>query len=494
MTAPSPPRVQLPTAPRVQLPVAAPQSEPAPASPSPQVSAVDLLNAAPAQPVTQVAPQVQAPVAAAPVVAHEAIQQPQQVMVESTAPTAESDADYAFAQAPLDEDDPFVVPREVAMERAALREERPSWYERIEGHFLVWAQKNVSDVQIVSDAETWVVDKDRHVATNVIIPEKYVLQLAEYWQAANEPLGLRSGSDILVNSPEGTFETMQQIGDYRARIIFRRQDTGYGMTMRFIPPNPPSLDNNPLPNQVTDLLKANNGLFIVSGPTGSGKTTLLATLINEYNRDQHRHIYTLEDPIEFVHRPINSLVTQRQKGRDFDSWAEGIMAAVRSKAQVILVGELRELDAIEAAIEAANKGHLVFATQHASSVASCVSTLVTRFPGDKQNAIRADLAEVMRIIMVQRLVPTIQGGLTPVHEIMLEDTTTTPRIKEGLFSELQGALKPERNMISFEQSLWNLFEAGRITEQTAFEFANNKEDLVWRFDRWNQAQAQNQTR
>lgn len=365
----------------------------------------------------------------------------------------------------------------------------PAWYESIESQLLIWAVKGVSDVQIVSDQHTWIVERDEHIQVNVTFSKQHVLALANYWHPENLIFGLDSGSKILTTSQKGSLEVMQQIGEFRARIIFRRQENGFGITMRFIPPDPPSLESNPQPQQVLDLLNVNNGLFIVSGPTGSGKTTLLATLISEFNKKNHKHIYTIEDPIEFIHKPINSLITQRELGRDVDSFQSGIESAVRSKAQVILVGELRELGAIEAALDAANKGHLVFATAHASSAAQCVQSLVSVFPGDKQNMVRNRLAEVMKIVMVQRLVPGIDGKLIPVREIMLDHTTTTPRIKDGLFDELTGALKEENNMVSFETSLYQLFEQGKITEDVAMSFANIKADINYKITRLKERRA-----
>lgn len=369
----------------------------------------------------------------------------------------------------------------------------PEWYQSIESMLLIWAAKGVSDVQMVSDQNVWLVERDEHIQTNVILQRDHILALANYWQPEDRTYNQDSGSHILVNGKSGILELMKQIGEWRARIIFRRQESGFGVTMRFIPPNPPSLESNPQPQQVLDLLTINNGLFIVSGPTGSGKTTLLATLINEYNRLQHKHILTIEDPIEFVHRPINSLITQMEVGRDVDSFAGGIKAAVRSKAQVILVGELRELDAIEAALDAANKGHLVFATAHASSASQCIESMVSNFPGDKQNLIKNRIAEVMKIVMVQRLVPNINGKLIPVREIMLDHTTTSPRIREGKFNELTGALKKENNMISFETSLYELYEQNQITEETAMKFANVKDDLIYKIQRLNERRQNDNT-
>jgi len=386
------------------------------------------------------------------------------------------------AHAPVQSAAPAQAPAPIA--RPQVNE--PDWYKSIKSHLLFWAESGVSDVQMVSDANTWVVEKDKHVQTNLFLGRDHILALANYWQPANVGLMTKAGADVLQNEANGSLEVMASIDEWRARVIFRRQENGIGVTMRFIPPNAPELSSNPQPPQVLSLMNENNGLFIVSGPTGSGKTTLLATLLREYNTNHHKHLYTIEDPIEFLHRPINSLVSQREVGRDVDSFESGIKAAVRSKAQVILVGELRELEAIEAALDAANKGHLVFATTHASSAAQAVQSMVSSFPGDKQNLIRSRIAEVMKIIMVQRLVPRVDGRLMPVREIMLDHTTTTPRIQDGNFNELTSALKLENGMVSFEQSLFEAYSSGLITRKTAMDFANVKADLTFKIDRLHQ--------
>jgi twitching motility protein PilT len=373
--------------------------------------------------------------------------------------------------------------------------EKPAWYKKIEAQIMLWAETGVSDIQMISDNYVWIVDDDNHQPTSLWLTTDDILLLADYWVPGNKAMDIINGAKQLAEGKEGTLETVQTLGrsfasdslqSWRSRIIFRRQENGYGVTMRLIPPTVPTLAKYPQPQQIMDLLKENNGLFIVSGPTGSGKTTLLAALLNEYNETNHRHIYTIEDPIEFVHLPKKSLVTQREVGRDVDDWEGGIMAAVRSKAQVIMIGELRELPAIIAALDAANKGHLVFATSHASSAAQCIEGIVSQFPPGQQNLVQNRIAEVIKCVMVQRLVPAVDGKLIAVREIMLDHTTTTPNIRNGDFTKLTNALKEEDGMISFEQSLFYLFEANKITEETALKFANIKNDLVFKIDRLKQ--------
>lgn len=491
--APVPPGAPMP-------PAAPPQQAPAPTQ-APQAQAPVQAPQAPAQPVQPAAPAQQPhpvsvvppglPGQAAPQAPH-----PQQAQQQAgTVPAGYPGADLAGNGAQI-------ISTEQMRQRQPEKE-KPEWYKRIESQIMLWAELNVSDIQMVSDSYVWIVDEDNHQPTSMYLTRDDILLLADYWVPGNPDLGIKNGAQILVDGEEGMLETVQNLGmsfssdvpqPWRARIIFRRQENGLGVTMRLIPPKVPTLDKYPQPPQIMNLLKENNGLFIVSGPTGSGKTTLLAALINEYNENNHRHIYTIEDPIEFVHLPKKCLITQREVGRDSDSWAGGIMAAVRSKAQVILIGELRELDAIVAALDAANKGHLVFATSHASSAAQCVEGIVSQFPGDQQNLVQNRLAEVLKCVMVQRLVPTVDGKLTAVREIMLDHTTTTPRIRSGHFTELTGALKEEDGMISFEMSLFKLYEAGVITEETALKYANIKDDLLFRIERLKTRRAESDRR
>jgi len=484
-SAPIPPQQVRPPQPQSQ-PAMPPQYQEPPSAPRPQ-------QAPPAQGAPQRPVQTPAPQQAQ----QQMPQPPQSAAPSAPAPVAAPQSGNAVNAAPQ-------LPAESISGAVVVspdKVEKPDWYQKIESQIMLWADLNVSDIQMVSDNYVWIVDDDNHQPTSLWLTREDILLLADYWVPGNKEMGILNGAKILVEGESGILETVQNLGrsfsmdntnnlPWRARIIFRRQENGLGVTMRLIPPKVPTLAKYPQPPQILKLLSENNGLFIVSGPTGSGKTTLLAALLNEYNETNHRHIYTIEDPIEFVHQPKKCLITQREVGRDVDDWAGGIMAAVRSKAQVIMIGELRELDAIIAALDAANKGHLVFATSHASSAAQCIEGIVSQFPPGQQNLVQNRIAEVFKCVMVQRLVPSTDGKLIPVREIMVDHTTTTPNIRSGEFTKLTGALKEEDDMISFEQSLFYLYEQGKITEETALKYANIKNDLVFKIDRLKKRRAE----
>lgn len=341
------------------------------------------------------------------------------------------------------------------------------------------AGMGVSDVHIVGDSPLRVQKSGAVVAVPEIhTSNQEILQFVELYGKA------RGGSHELQHGRKGTVECMTQVGEIRLRMTFVREVHGFGCTARIVPGDPPRLTDavfadNPIPEKLVELTlnTRGGGLIIAEGPTGSGKTTLIAALLNEVNETLDRHVYTIEDPIEFLHRSKRSLVTQREVGEHAESIPGALRTSLRYKPHIILVGELLDLETVKGAIEAANKGHLIFATSHASSAEEGVSALVNQFPGSEQKQIQVALSQALKAVVVQRLIPRIGGGLVPAREMMLNNIPVALKIREGHFNQISQAMKPLDGMFKFENDLAKLIRKELVKEEDARQFCNDITEL-----------------
>ena len=266
---------------------------------------------------------------------------------------------------------------------------------------------------------------------------------------------------------------------FRANAFF--QIDGPSLVMRVIPNKIPTIDEMGYPPVIRKFTQLERGLVLVTGVTGSGKSTTLAALINEINETQAKHIITIEDPVEFVHKDKKSLINQRSLGEDTLSFSRALRAALREDPDIILVGEMRDKETIEIALHAAETGHLVFSTLHTLDAKETLNRIIGIFPPEEQYRIRLVLASTLQGIISQRLVPTIDGKRTAAMEIMLK----TPRIKElimqGRDNEIKDALEEGKKVYgtqSFDQHLVDLVLANRVNEKVAMEYASSKDDFV----------------
>ena len=348
----------------------------------------------------------------------------------------------------------------------------------------VAAGMGVSDIHIVGDSPLRVQKSGAILTIDAIyVANEELLMFVEMYGKA------RGGAHELEHGRKGTVECMTQVGDVRLRMTFVREVHGYGCTSRIVPGDPPSIhgtvfEDNPIPERLVDITlnTRGGGLIIAEGPTGSGKTTLIAALLREVNDNLARHIYTIEDPIEFLHRSNKSLVTQREVGEHADSIPGALRTSLRYKPHIILVGELLDLETVKGAIEAANKGHLIFATSHASSAEEGVSALVNQFPGSEQKQIQVALSQALKAVVVQRLIPRIGGGLVPARELLLNTIPVALKIREGSFQQLSQAMKPTDNMYRFEMDLARLIYEGLVDVEDAKQFANDRKELFSNVD------------
>ena len=266
----------------------------------------------------------------------------------------------------------------------------------------------------------------------------------------------------------------------RFRLNFFYQMDGLSAVLRIIPVKILTLKELNLPSIITDLSNLHRGLVLVTGVTGSGKSTTLAAMLDHINRTRKKHIITVEDPVEFVHPDKESLVSQRGVGQDTLSFANALKGALREDPDIILIGEMRDLETIEIALHAANTGHLVFSTLHTLDAKETINRVIGMFPKEEQNRIRITLASVLGGVVSQRLVKTVDGKRAAAIEVMKQ----TPRISELIAQnrdyEILDTIEDGREIYgsqSFDQALLSLYNEKRINEETVLEHATNPSDM-----------------
>jgi twitching motility protein PilT len=266
--------------------------------------------------------------------------------------------------------------------------------------------------------------------------------------------------------------TMPGYARFRVNVLRTRDSTG--MAIRRIPEEVPTIHSLHLSPSCRILSERRRGLVLVTGPTGSGKSTTLAAMVDHVNRSRRCHILTMEDPIEFVHREISAHVTQREVGRDTEEFSKALKRALRQDPDVIMVGEMRDLDTIALAVTAAETGHLVFATLHTPSAPLTIDRIVDVFPSVQQRQIRMQLADSLQGVISQVLVPRVGGGVTVAQEILVATDAVRALIREGKTPQLGNVLQTgaKYGMQTLEDSLNNLIAINSITVQTALDFAN----------------------
>lgn len=267
-------------------------------------------------------------------------------------------------------------------------------------------------------------------------------------------------------------------GVARFRVNVMRHLGGIGGVFRAIPQVAKSLDELKMPAALKSLCKNTQGLVLVTGKTGSGKSTTLAAMINEINNNLKGHILTIEDPIEFVHQRKNCLISQREIGEHCPNFAEALHSSLREDPDVILVGEMRDLETISIAVTAAEMGILVMGTLHTNGAAQTVDRIINVFPTEKQPHVRTMLSTSLKGVISQQLLPNKEGGgLTAALEVLINTPATANIIRQGKLDQLETAMQAGRKtgMCTMDKALSDMFDRGQITGRTAYDFANEKE-------------------
>lgn len=258
----------------------------------------------------------------------------------------------------------------------------------------------------------------------------------------------------------------------RFRVSAYKQRGTLSAVIRVIPFGLPDHTVLGIPDNIMALDRIKKGLVLVTGPAGSGKSTTLACMIDDINRNEEKHIITLEDPLEFLHRHNKSIVSQREINVDTDSYATALRAALRQSPDVILLGEMRDYETIQIAMTAAETGHLVFSTLHTLGSANAIDRIIDVFPPAQQGQIRMQLSMVLQAVVSQQLVPTVDGKLTPAFELMTVTPDISTMIRDNKIHLVNG-----KEAISMDNDLLKLYQEGKITKEVALRHAVNEGEL-----------------
>lgn len=273
---------------------------------------------------------------------------------------------------------------------------------------------------------------------------------------------------------------MPGIGRFRVNIL--RQRSSFMIVMRVIPFDVPTFESLKLPSALAQVATAERGMVLVTGVTGSGKTSTMAAIVHHINQTQHKHVLTLESPIEFLHRDLNCSITQREIGTDTDDFRMGLRAALRQDPDVVLIGEMRDAETIDTAMKAAETGHLLISTLHTPDAVSTVNRIIAMFPSEEQGIARLRLAEALQAVVSQRLLPRADGkGRAAALEILLCTATARDMIRDqDRTPELHDYIKESREqygMQTFDQHLMDLVSEGVVTYETAATASSNPADF-----------------
>lgn len=264
---------------------------------------------------------------------------------------------------------------------------------------------------------------------------------------------------------------------FRTNVFFQKGSVS--VAMRLVVGRIRSLEELGLPTVLYDFMHYSQGLLLVTGPVGHGKSTTLAALIDFINHNQEKHIVTIEDPIEYMYEQDRCIINQREVGRDTKSFRDGLRSIFREDANVVLIGEMRDLDTISTAITAAETGHLILGTLHTNDASQTVDRIVDVFPAHQQNQVRSQLSNVLLGVISQRLLQKVGGGRVPALEIMIKNHAVENLIRENKAYQLDSVIETSfrEGMISLDKSMADLVQRGLITADDAFAHAKNKDYL-----------------
>lgn len=316
-------------------------------------------------------------------------------------------------------------------------------------------------------------------STDKIFPDAMEHMITQIYEIA----GNRSMERVKEHGDDDFSFALPRISRFRASVF--RQRGSLAAVIRVVTFDLPDFAELHLPKAVIDVARLTKGFVLVTGPAGSGKSTTLACIIDEINKTRNAHVITLEDPIEYLHRHKNSVVTQREVATDTDSYVTGLRSALRQAPDVILLGEMRDYETIKTAMTAAETGHLVISTLHTVGAANTIDRIVDNFPPNQQPQIRIQISMVMQAVISQQLIPTADGGVYPAFEIMFLNNAIRNMIRESKIHQIDGiiATSMEEGMIAMDTSLMRLYRERKITRESAIVYSSNGELMEKKLDR-----------
>lgn len=287
-------------------------------------------------------------------------------------------------------------------------------------------------------------------------------------------------ADYLKFCNTGDIDSAYQFEDLaRFRVNAFKQRHGATLVMRVIKMNPPKLGDLNLPRSIAKILNLQEGLVLVTGPTGSGKSTTLAALINEINHREELHIITIEDPVEYMHSPAKCIINQREVGEDSETYSTALKSALREDPDIILMGEIRDLESMSIALRAAETGHLVFSTLHTESAAKTIDRLIDMYPVERQKQALSQLSTTLKAVISQRLLPrSDRPGRIGAFEIMFVNSAIANLIREDKIPQIEQmiSLNQQTGMITRKLSIENLLKRGIISKETADKYSYDVAD------------------
>ena len=302
------------------------------------------------------------------------------------------------------------------------------------------------------------------------------------WQLVDEiyTVSKRTRTNLEERVDDDFSFALSRLGRFRVNV-FRQRGTVAAVirVIRFGLPDPASLG---IPEGVLSIADNKKGLVLITGSAGTGKSTTLACMIDRINKTRDGHIITMEDPIEYIHRHERSIVTQREISIDTPGYLEALRSALRESPDVILLGEMRDYDTISSALTAAETGVLLLSTLHTSSAANTINRILDVFPANQQKQVKIQLAQILKGVVCQQLVPAADGGLIPVFEVLRPNAAIQNMIREDKLHQLESAMQAGAadGMCTMDGSLVNLYKQGRITKETALISCVNYENMVKR--------------
>jgi twitching motility protein PilU len=347
----------------------------------------------------------------------------------------------------------------------------------LEPYLKIMVEKQASDLFFISGAppNMKVNGKTMAIANNPLKPGQ--AQKLAYSLLTDEQI-----VDFEINRELNLGFTLLDVGRFRVNIYVQRSEVS--MVIRYIKWIIPGLDELGMPEILKKIIMEKNGLVLVVGSTGSGKSTTLASMINYRNENRSGHILTIEDPIEFVFRHDKAVVSQREVGIDTLSYENALREALREAPEVIMIGEARDRETMQAAINFADTGHLCLTTLHAVNSNQAMDRIMNMFPSDMREQLLMDMSLNLKAIISQRLVPAMGGKLACVVEIMINSPYISELLRDGNFNEIKAVMEKgdTSGMQTFDQSLYDLYKADRISIKNALTYADSSSNLEWKIN------------
>lgn len=334
--------------------------------------------------------------------------------------------------------------------------------------------ENASDLFVVAGKAVSIKKEGKIVSLQAerLMPDDSETLVRELYGMAHRPL------DKCMSVGDDDF-SLSVTGLARFRVNTYRQRGSLAAVIRVVSFGIPDWRAMDIPEEVMKIANMARGMVLVTGPAGGGKSTTLACVVDAVNRTREAHIITIEDPIEYLHRNDKSIISQRELAMDTSSYVTALRASLRQAPDVILLGEMRDLETIQTAMTAAETGHLVISTLHTVGAANTIDRIIDIFPPSQQQQIRIQLAQVLKTVVSQQLLPTTDGGMVPAFEIMHLNNAVRSMVRDSRIHQIDSVIQTSaaEGMIGMDESILRLYKAGRITAETALHSAMNPDQL-----------------